>query len=162
MHNIKPYSIAALVVVLVGGFLWFNTGDDEKQIHKQLDALETLISKSSEVGQLTLLTEAKKASQYFAEDLYVEAVPNSGKIQDRDQLTGYLVSARKVLKTIELSLSNRQTIVDEGEERALVNLTGKIKFEDRSGQSDRYSQRYQMSLVKEGGEWLISEVKMVE
>lgn len=159
--NIKSIGIGVGIVLVGVFFLFLGQNDDEKQIHERLDELIELAEKEGSEPQLTLLTKARKMSQYFVENPRVEFLPGSAAIDERDSLIGFFVGARKAASEISIGASHRNLVVDEGGEQAVLVFTGKARVVV-GGSSDRHSQRLRMAFRKESGEWLISELQKVE
>ena len=158
MQNAKMAGISVIIVAVVLGFILMGRGDDEQQIHDQLDKLEELGSKPDGESQLQGLGTARQIANCFTEQAEVRILPGYSYTSDRKELTGMMVAARNRVSSADVSLGNRSISVSEDGQRATVITTGTASV-IVGGSRDRHKDRYRMEFVKLDGEWLISSVE---
>lgn len=153
--------VAGLVVVIIVAVFVFRGNDAESAINNRLDELEELASKTGPESQFEVLGKAKKAAGYVTETPYLELLPGTPVIGERDDLTGLMASMRGRVTSAEVSFSGRQISVGDSGDSALVNLTVKAKAEGY-GTDRTHQARYRMDWRKINGEWLIDRVELLE
>lgn len=158
--KVKIIGVAVAVVAVVFLIMQLGKSDDEQQISALLDKLETLGSKEANETQIETLGTARKLGFCFVEQPYLR-VPHFSQAGTRQQLTGAMAGLRTQVIEADVSISSRAIKVSEDGRTASVNFIGTADVKARSG--DEYSrQRYNMKLVKIDGDWLITEVTMLE
>jgi|GEM_PF-4999401 len=157
----RTLGITLLIVSLGMVAIWLGQNGDERLIHHRMDQLLELASKQGPESKLQTLAKARQLRTYFAENARIQVEKNTHQLMDRQMLMGYFVRVRAAATTISVRMRNRHLTVDEKGEWAELRVTGKAVL-DMGGQTDAYTERYQISLTQTDGEWLITEMRILE
>jgi len=154
-----------LLIVLAALFAvaayWVWNHSDRRQIARQLDRLEELVSKNGSESALIGLARAREITDLFAPDLEVRAEQLGFATRDRQQLTGFIHSYRRGPDRIGMRVFDTSQSIEPQIGRA--TQAASFQFTGRGplgAPSEVY--RLQINWVERDSRWLIDYVDLVE
>jgi hypothetical protein len=152
-----------LLLLFAGGAYWVWTvifPPPDKVIRKRLGELQQIASFDSREAPFAKLTNAKRFSMFFTSDvkIIVDLPEQRGVLQGRDELFQRAVGVRNALTGLDVKFLDINVGLGSDRASALVNLTATAKI---PGEKDFMVQEMELAMGKEGGQWLIRQVKTV-
>lgn len=152
-----------IVVALLGAaaVFWTWNGSDRRQIGRQLERLQDLVSKSGEENSLVGLNRARQITELFATHFEVRAEQLRFSTRDRQQLAGFIHGYRRGSERIAMRVSDTSLAIAADLGRATQNAS--FRFTGRGplgAPSETY--RVQINWLKEEAGWRIDYVDLIE
>ncbi len=152
-------TMTVVLAVVLAGVAWF---DETRQVRRHFRALEKQMTFEEKGSLMTMGLRTKRTADLFQDPCEFDTPRRflNGPL-NRETLTQLLAHFFAQTEQAELVLSE-VTIILEGEGQATAEMTG--------GLTGRFSQnrpfvehhRVRWSLVKEEGQWLLSELQVIE
>jgi hypothetical protein len=152
--------VAALIGLGILGWRMFFTSP-QKVIRARLNELAKSASFQPNEGPLAVPINAAKAAGFFTPDveIVVDVRRRSReKFVGRDQILQGLVTARTMVRSLDLEFLDINVTVAPDKNSAEANLTAKAKTPG----DDFGVQELKLNLVKSGRDWLISRVETIK
>ena len=161
LRIVLPVLLALGVAVYFGYYyLWLE--DDERIILGKIDTLVELASKEGDETVFVGVSRARDIADHFTDEFYLDmGRPIPRGRSNRDELTAGIAQARGQIASLRLRVSDRDLVLDEGGERATMELTGRGRLDHQGGRGEE-ARRFRVEWVKEDGEWLIERVELLE
>lgn len=164
MKNLR--FLVPLVLLLGAGlylgyyYIWLD--DEERVIHGKVDELVELANKEGDESVFVGVGTARNIAEYFSEEFSLNmGRPFPTGTTNRDELTAVVTRARGSVSEVRLRTSDRELEIDPDGERAVMELTGHGNL-DYQGSREGDARRFRIEWVKDGGDWLIRSVELVE
>lgn len=151
-------AITALIAVPLAWTWW---SSERRQIERQVDRLQGLISKPGPENAISGLATARAITEFFAPSFEVRAHQFGFLARDRQELARFIHRYRSTSDSIDMRISDSSLSITAEHGRATQNAT----FEFLSGgplssSTERY--RVQVNWLLEGGRWLIDYIDLLE
>jgi hypothetical protein len=139
--------------------VWFP--NPEKIIKKHLDEMAKAASFSSDQGIVAKAWNASSLAEYFTPDVEVLLdVPGvQHTISGRDELMEAAMGARRVVKSLRVTLPDIKVTVSPDKGSAEVYVTGEARV---PGEKEFFLQELRLRLIKIKRDWLIKRVETVK
>lgn len=152
--------IALAIGVAIWGFLRWS-GGAERAVNRRLDALEEVLEKDGAEGDLAAAARSRELASFFVEGFRIEAPQVGGTLTDRGRLMQTFLGYRRRYERIDAAFRDRELILDEAEGIAELGCVATLSARGGVGVSrDRF--RLRMVWRREGSEWRLSEVELLE
>ena len=151
-------ALAVLIAIPIGWSWW---GSDRRQIGRQVDRLQDLVSKSGNESALEGLASARAITNLFASSFEVRAEQLRFSTHDRQELIRFIHHYRSTSEAIDMRVTN--TSLSLAPEHGRATLVADFEFLSGgplSSSPERY--RVQVNWLLEEGRWLIDWVNVVE
>lgn len=150
--------LLALIAIPV---IWSWWGSERRQIERQADRLEDLVSKSGKESGVEGLVTARAITSLFASSFEVRAQQLGFSTRDRQELIRFVYQYRSTSDSIHMRITQSSLSIAQEHQRATQNAS----FEFLSGgplgsSSERY--RVQVNWLRENGVWLIDYINLLE
>ena len=154
--------ILVAVLAMVGFWAWTVLfPNPEKIIRKRLDQVARATSFSSDQGIVAKAWNASSFAEYFTPDLEITLdVPGvQHTISGRDELMQAVVAARRMFKSLKVTLPDIKVTLSPDKSSAEVYLTGEARV---PGEKEFFLQELRLRLIKVKRDWLIQRVETVK
>ncbi len=151
-------AVALLAAGAWAGLRWWSS--DARRIGAALDALEEAAEKSGPESDLVRLAKARELLARFAPGFVVFARPYAGTITDRQQLAAVVERYRSTASRVAVSDRDRQLEVRDNGTAELVCVLRVDGLRDVGPGRETF--RVRIGWRREGGDWLIQEVEILE
>jgi hypothetical protein len=155
--------LLAIVAILALGFLaWrYLLPDDERDVHKRLNAFAADFNETSSGGVATV-AHAARIGSYFTEDVVVELGDGAPPIRGRQTLIAMATRLQPRTEAFTLELVD-QNVTVSSPSTAEVNVTATFRQRSHASGEDAVEAReLALRMIKTAGDWLVSEVKSVD
>ena len=150
--------VAAVLVVLIGYFAyqwWFNPARAIKQRLGDVAAALSVPAPDSDIARIERLAELRR---YLADDVRVD-VGGAQPVTSRDAVLGLVASFKPASGGVDVQFVDTQVNV-ESDSSGRAYLTVEVTTPDRqTGQPTVDSREAVVTLVRRGGEWLITSAE---
>ena len=152
------FTLAVLIAIPIGWSWW---SSDRRQIGRQVDRLQDLVSKSGNENALEGLASARAITNLFASSFEVRAEQQRFSTRDRQELIRFIHRYRSTSDVIDMRVTN--TSLSLAPEHGRATLVADFEFLSSgplSSAPERY--RVQVNWLLEEGRWLIDWVNVVD
>jgi Domain of unknown function (DUF4440) len=150
--------VAAVLLVLIGYFAyqwWFNPARAIKQRLGDVAAALSVPAPDSDIARIERLAELRR---YLADDVRVD-VGGAQPVTSRDAVLGLVASFKPASGGVDVQFVDTQVNV-ESDSSGRAYLTVEVTTPDRqTGQPTVDSREAVVTLVRRGGEWLITSAE---
>jgi len=150
--------VAAVLVVLIGYFAyqwWFNPARAIKQRLGDVAAALSVPAPDSDIARIERLAELRR---YLADDVRVD-VGGAQPVTSRDAVLGLVAGFKPASGGVDVQFVDTQVNV-ESDSSGRAYLTVEVTTPDRqTGQPTVDSREAVVTLVRRGGEWLITSAE---
>lgn len=162
MVNKKNILISVLVLIVgIGAAIYFFPSE-EKRIKKQFSSLSEWISKEPDEKKLTMATKRQNIMSVFAKTCKFEApAAEVSGTHSPDEIATKAIMARSRFATLSLKFYDLEVDFPQ-EGMAKVIATAKLTGSATDGEAIEETHEIECVLQKTEGDWLISEVEVVE
>ena len=156
----RRWVLAIALLAAVAAF-WTWNGSDRRQIGRQLERLQDLVSKSGAESSIVGLNRVRQITELFATPFEVRAEQLRFSTRDRQQLAGFIYGYRRGSERIAMRVSDTSlSIVPElgrATQHASFRFTGSGPL---GAPSESY--RLQINWLKEEAGWRIDYIDLLE
>ena len=160
--NKRILAAALLCILAVIAVLVSCSSGAERQIRKQLDTLEELVSFESEEGNISSLTKAKRLGSLFTEDVVINLGMSGIKmtrVLGREQVQQAAMAARSQATSLRTSLHDITVEIASDKQSAQVEATGRATI---AGEPQPIVQDFIFEFEETEDGWLIGKVQQNE
>lgn len=152
-------ALACAVLLLVGGYVLFQSDGDEQIINRQFDRLVELAAKEEQESFIIVISQSREMVRFFTSEAVVEFGSPLPLIIGQNDLQGFLIQARQSVESIEIRIPFRELVVAEDgtTARMEVEAEGRVSY---GGDRGRETRRFLIDWAKEEGDWLIAKVTL--
>lgn len=136
-------------------------GGPEKQIRKRMDRLQSLVSSSSDQGNLAMIADLHQLGAFFVVDAEVLIeVQAEGKVRlvGREEIVRAAGAVRQQLVDVDVEFLDVTVTVASDKQSAEVEATCRAR---QSGASEVFIEELRFHFIREDNEWIISRVETV-
>lgn len=152
-------ALACAVLLLVGGYVLFQSDGDEQIINRQFDRLVELAAKEEQESFIIVISQSREMVRFFTSEAVVEFGSPLPLIIGQNDLQGFLIQARQSVESIEIRIPFRELVVAEDgtTARMEVEAEGRVSY---GGDRGRETRRFLIDWAKEEGDWRIAKVTL--
>ncbi len=162
MQGRVSYLLYGVLVVAVTVWLFGQLGGERRQIEKRLDTLQALLGKEGSESPLTAANKAHTVGSLFAREFEVNLGGyGSAAASGRQQIAQALLRYRTPPSRVEVTFRDIDIQLDADDRGADMTTTG-IAAATIDGNLSRRRFRFAFRWVKEGREWVIQRVELIE
>lgn len=151
--------VVALLAAVAAFFTW--KGGDRREIERQLDRMQELVSKSGSENSLVALNRARQITELFATHFEVRAEQLRFSTRDRQQLAGFIHGYRRGSERIRMRISDTSLSISPELARATQHASFQFTGSGPMG-SPSETYRVQINWLKEDDGWRIDYVDLIE
>ena len=152
--------VIALVLLAILGTAWSYLVSDTRRLQRRLSELEDLLDKDGEEAAIVTAATAGQVARFFAPGFVILAAPYEGQLTDPQQLQQAVYRYRTAAPRIDATFGDREIELRDNRTAVLVfTALVVMDFGDRSG---RESYRVRSSWAEIEGEWVVSELEVLE
>lgn len=155
------FALVCLVGVITFGYLYLWRERDEQIINRNLSRVVELAEKGREEAPFVTLSDSREILRYVATNPAFNLGPPFGAITDREELGGMIMQVRQTVQTLSIRVTERQTSVAADRQSAQMEIEADASL-NYAGEGGRDRRRFALEWIKEDGDWLIREVRMIE
>jgi len=153
--------LLAIALLAVVALFWTWNASDRRQIDRQLDRLQELVSKSGGESALIGLNRARRITELFATHFEVRAEQMRFSTRDRRQLAGFIHGYRRGSERIAMRVSATSLSIAPELGRAIQHASFQFTGAGPMGApSETY--RVQINWLKEEVGWRIDYIDLLE
>lgn len=151
----------ALVALAAIWVFWSWWSSDRRQIERQTDRLQKLVSKSGPENAIQGMASANAIAGLFATEFEVRALQLNFSTRNRQELVRFIFQHRSASDSIRMRVRDSSLSIAPEHARATQNATFDFPSGGPLGSADeRY--RVQVNWVEEEGEWRMDYIDLVE
>ena len=149
------------VLILIAAAVWFISGDSaEEQVRQRLQEFSREVEKPLEMPPgVTRIAQVRSLRHFFSKDVVISAYDGRFAVASRSELIKRAQAAYNYLQSFSVSFSDLTVTISEDEKSATVHLTALARG---VGGDWNQAQELKMSLIRDGGDWIIAEVEAIE
>ena len=155
--------IIVISLVIAVAFLVIRIDRDESEIRKNLAAIETLLTKSSDEKPLAGFGRARKVGTFFTDDCYVAFGAPVPDIHDDGELLAVVQRVRHAVHRVEVRFDDISISVSDDRDSAEVILTATaIVYKQGNLKGEIEAREVESTAVKVDGSWKFRKVIGIE
>ena len=154
-------SFLALLLIIGGIWYFWPQGEVVNQLDRRLDQLMRLVEKEGSETNFEQIAVAREVQGFFTEDASIMVGPPVNRtVSGSREIQQAVLGGRRQAQTLSLRSYNRQAEVAEDQQSAIMEVTITASG-DVGGSSHRDRRRFMFQWVRQGGDWLIQEIELL-
>ncbi len=137
-------------------------GHDEKEINRNLNRIVNILSKAPGESQPAAMARTRQLGSFFSSDAAFHLSPHFPNPENRAELTSYVFQARAQTDALDINIYDRQLEIYPDGDSATMLFTARANIIHSGNQRERLVHEFELGWAREDGDWLISEVKLIE